>query len=78
MDVNLYEIDAETANEIPTTPISLGHALAALEKDYDYLLKGDVFSEDLIRTWIDFKKQNEVQAMRLQPHPLEFCMYFDS
>jgi len=48
-----------------------------LEKDHDFLLKGDVFTPDLIETWIDYKRKNEVEAMALRPHPYEFCLYYD-
>jgi glutamine synthetase len=76
-DRNLYELsDAEKA-EIKHTPGSLEEALRALERDHDYLLKGDVFTEDVIRYWIKYKMDNEVDALRTRPHPYEFCLYFD-
>ena len=56
---------------------SLPAVLDALEDDYDYLTEGDVFTPDLIETWIDFKRRNEVDPMRLRPHPHEFELYFD-
>ena len=59
-------------------PRSLDEALMRLEKDYDFLLKGDVFTADVIDTWINYKRQNEVDAIRLRPHPYEFCLYFDA
>jgi glutamine synthetase len=58
-------------------PGSLAEALDALEADHDFLLAGDVFSEDLIRTWIDWKRENDVDPVRLRPHPLEFALYYD-
>jgi glutamine synthetase len=58
-------------------PGSLDQALDALEKDYDFLLKGDVFTRDVIDTWLEFKRKNEVDAIRLRPHPWEFALYFD-
>ena len=61
----------------PSLPNSLAAALHALEEDHAFLLRGDVFSEDVIRTWIDYKRANEVDALRLRPHPYEFCMYYD-
>ena len=58
-------------------PGSLDQALDALEKDHDFLLKGDVFTNDVIDTWLEFKRKNEVDAIRLRPHPWEFALYFD-
>ena len=52
-------------------------ALAALEQNHDFLLSGEVFTPEVIRTWIDFKRRNEVDALRLRPHPYEFCLYYD-
>ena len=52
-------------------------SLDNLEKDHDFLLKGDVFTPDLIETWIDYKRKNEVDAIRLRPHPYEFALYYD-
>jgi len=52
-------------------------ALAALGAKHEFLLKGDVFTEDVIRTWIDFKRENEIIPMMIRPHPFEFCLYFD-
>jgi glutamine synthetase len=60
------------------TPATLDEALTALEKDCDFLLKGDVFTPDLIDTWIDHKRRHEVDAIRLRPHPYEFCLYYDA
>ena len=59
-------------------PGSLAEALDALEADHEFLLKGDVFSEELIRTWIDYKRVNEVDPVRLRPHPMEFSLYYDA
>ena len=76
-DRNLYDLtDAEKA-EIKHTPGSLEEALRALDLDHDYLLKGDVFTDDVIRYWIKYKMDNEVDALRARPHPYEFCLYFD-
>ena len=58
-------------------PGSLADALDALEADHDFLTKGGVFGEELIRTWIDWKRENEVDAVRLRPHPMEFALYYD-
>src|SRR5207248_1563273 len=62
----------------PQVPGSLGEALDALEADHAFLTKGGVFSEELIRTWIDYKRENEVDVVRLRPHPAEFSLYFDA
>jgi glutamine synthetase len=55
----------------------LDQALDALEKDHEFLLRGDVFSPDVIQTWIKYKRLQEVDALRLRPHPYEFCLYYD-
>ncbi len=77
MDKNIYDLPPEELAKIPTTPGSLEEALQALEKDHDYLMKGGVFTEDVIETWIDYKMKNEVKAMALRPHPYEFFLYHD-
>ncbi len=63
--------------EVPKTPGSLEEALSALKSDHEFLLRGDVFTEDVISTWIHYKSEKEVDAMRLRPHPYEFCLYYD-
>jgi glutamine synthetase len=77
MDKNLYELTPEEKAEIRHTPASLEEALTSLEQDHEYLLRGDVFTEDVIRYWIAYKMDNEVNALRSRPHPYEFCLYFD-
>ena len=77
MDKDLYDLPPEELAKIPQTPASLDAALDALEKDHDFLLKGDVFTSDVIETWIDYKRVNEVDALRLRPHPYEFALYYD-
>ena len=62
---------------MPKTPGSLGEALDALQRDHEFLLRGDVFTEDVINTWISYKRENEVDAINLRPHPYEFCLYYD-
>ena len=64
--------------EIPSTPGSLQESLEALRDDHAFLLKGDVFSQDLIDTWIEYKMENEVKALALRPHPYEFALYYDN
>ena len=58
-------------------PGSLDEALTALEKDHQFLLKGDVVTEDLLHTYIEYKREKEVDALRLRPHPYEFALYYD-
>ena len=77
LDADIYELSPEDAAGIATTPASLAESLDALEQDHEFLLRGDVFTRDVISTWIEYKRQNEVDAIRLRPHPYEFCMYFD-
>ncbi len=77
LDKDIYGLSPEELADVPTCPVSLESALDALEKDHDFLLKGDVFSKDLIETWIDYKRTNEIEPMRKQPHPFEFALYHD-
>ncbi len=77
MDKDLYSLPPEELKDIPTTPASLDEALNALEEDHEFLMKGDVFTEDLIRKWIEYKRENEADQVRLRPHPYEFYLYFD-
>jgi glutamine synthetase len=77
MDKDLYELPPEEAAEIKQLPGSLDEVLNALERDHEFLLRGDVFTRDVIETWIDYKRKNEVDAIRLRPHPWEFALYFD-
>ncbi|MDH5510100.1 MAG: type I glutamate--ammonia ligase [Nitrospinota bacterium] len=77
MDKNIYGLSPEELAEIPSLPGSLEDALDALEADHEYLLKGDVFTQDVVDTWIDYKRENEVGELRKRPHPYEFTMYYD-
>jgi glutamine synthetase len=77
IDKDIYELEPEEKAKIKSTPGSLGEVLDALKKDHDYLLQGDVFTEDLIETWINYKKKNEMDAIALRPHPYEFHLYYD-
>jgi len=77
VDKDLYELPAEEAKMIKQVPGSLGDVLDALEKDYEFLLKGDVFSTDLLESYISYKRENELDPVRLRPHPHEFMLYFD-
>ncbi|MDR1790133.1 MAG: type I glutamate--ammonia ligase, partial [Propionibacteriaceae bacterium] len=75
IDKDLYELPPEEHALVPTVPPSLDAVIDKLEADHDYLLAGDVFTEDLVQTWIDIKR-GEIDAIRLRPHPHEFEMYF--
>jgi glutamine synthetase len=77
LDKNMYHLTAEEYENISSAPDSLEAALTALEDDHDFLLKGDVFTADVIHYWVKYKRENEVDAIRQRPHPYEFCMYFD-
>ena len=71
------EKDIYDLAELPSVPDSLEHALQALRDDHKFLLTGDVFTEDVIDTWIWYKTNQEVAALRERPHPYEFAMYYD-
>jgi len=77
VDKDLYELPPEEHEAIQQVPGSLGDVLDALEADHEYLLEGDVFTEDLIETWIEYKRLNEIDPIRFRPHPHEFEMYYD-
>jgi glutamine synthetase len=77
LDKNIYDLPAEEAAKVAKTPGSLRDALNALAKDHAFLTKGDVFTQDVVDTWIDYKMKNEVEAIDLRPHPWEFAMYYD-
>ena len=77
MDKDLYDLPPEEKALIPQMPGSLEQALQALEKDYEFLTKGGVFTEDVIQTWIAYKRNREVIEVNLRPHPYEFHLYFD-
>jgi glutamine synthetase len=78
VDVDLFDLSREELAQIEHVPASLDEALEALEQDHDFLLRGGVFTEDLIETWIEYKRRNEADAVRLRPHPWEFALYYDS
>ena len=77
-DINIYEASAEILSKIPSTPGSLTEALIALENDHAFLLEGDVFTKDVIKTYITYKKETEINSMNLRPHPYEFNLYYDA
>ena len=77
VDKNIYDLPPEELAELPGVPASLEAALDALEKDHGFLTEGDVFTDDFIQNYIDYKREAEVDALRLRPHPYEFVMYYD-
>ena len=78
LDKNIYDLPPEEMAQVVDAPTSLEAALTALEKDHEFLLRGDVFSTDFIESYMKYKYENEVLIMKTRPHPLEFAMYFDA
>jgi len=78
LDKDLYDLDPDELVGVPKTPGTLEDSLQALRQDHEFLLRGDVFTEDVIDTWIWYKQTQEVEAIRQRPHPYEFALYFDS
>ncbi|GAA4764926.1 type I glutamate--ammonia ligase [Citricoccus nitrophenolicus] len=76
IDKDLYELPAEEAATIQKAPASLEEALRALEEDHEFLLAGDVFTEDLIEAWIEYKRENEILPLSIRPNPYEFELYY--
>jgi glutamine synthetase len=77
MDKDLYELPPEEAKQVKQVPGSLRGVLDALEADYEFLLKGDVFTFDLIEAYVAYKREVEVDPVRMRPHPHEFMLYYD-
>ena len=77
LEKNIYELEPEERKNVKSVPSSLQEALDNLEKDHEFLLKGDVFTKDVIETWIAYKRECEIDPIRLRPHPHEFYLYFD-
>ena len=77
LDKDIYNLPPEELAEIPSAPGSLDEALEALKADQEFLLKGDVFTRDAIDMWIDYKTENEINDVKLRPHPHEFYLYYD-
>jgi glutamine synthetase len=77
LDKDIYELGPEELKDVPSVPGSLEDALLALERDHDFLMKGDVFTKDTLDTWLYFKRHREIDEVRLRPHPYEFALYFD-
>lgn len=77
LDKDIYALTPEELKDVPAMPESLEAALEHLEEDHEFLLKGDVFTEDVIETWVEYKRTKEIDPMRLRPHPYEFALYYD-
>ena len=77
VDKDLYDLPPEELAKVPQVPGSLGESLAALEADHEFLLRGDVFTPDVIETWVAYKKEREIDQVQLRPHPWEFYLYYD-
>ncbi len=77
LDKDIYDLGPEELAKVPSMPGSLDAALDALSRDCQFLMKGDVFTEEMLNTYIDYKREKEVDALRLRPHPYEFMMYYD-
>ncbi len=77
LDKDIYDLPPEELAEVPSLPGSLDDSLRALELDHSFLLKGEVFTEALIQRWIDYKREKEINPVRMRPHPLEFALYYD-
>lgn len=78
LDKNIYEMSAKDLAHVPMVPTSLVESIDALEADHDFLLKGNVFTEGLVESWINWKRDEELAEMALRPHPHEFALYYDS
>jgi glutamine synthetase len=77
IDKDLYDLPPEEASQVKQVPGSLEEVLDALEADHGFLLEGGVFTQDVIDTWLEYKRKNELDEVRLRPHPHEFALYFD-
>ena len=77
LDKDIYDLQPEELAKVPTTPRSLEASLDSLRADHDFLLRGDVFTPDVIDTWIWYKQTYEIEALRIRPHPYEFSLYYD-
>lgn len=77
LDKDIYSLSAEELRDVERMPASLEESLDALESDHEFLLKGDVFTQDLIDMWIEHKREHDVQASRLRPTPFEYFLYYD-
>jgi glutamine synthetase len=78
LDRDIYDMSPEELQNVPSLPGSLEEALRALEGDHEFLLKGDVFTREVVDLWVSYKMKNEVQAVGMRPHPYEFALYYDA
>ncbi len=77
LDKDIYDLEPEELKGVPKTPLSLDAALTHLQRDREFLLQGEVFTDDVIDTWIWYKREMEINALRMRPHPYEFTLYYD-
>ncbi|MCC7174865.1 MAG: type I glutamate--ammonia ligase [Bryobacterales bacterium] len=77
LDKDIYDLSPEEMKSVPSMPASLEEALDCLENDHAFLLKGDVVTEELLESYVNYKRKNEADAVRLRPHPYEFALYYD-
>jgi glutamine synthetase len=77
LDKDIYDLSPEELQHVPSLPSSLEGALEALERDHEFLTRRDVFTEEVIETWIDYKMKREVNEVGQRPHPYEFALYYD-
>ena len=77
LDRDIYDMEPEELAKVPKAPGSLEESVNNLERDHEFLMQGEVFTRDVVRTWIDYKRSKEIDAVRLRPHPYEFYLYFD-
>jgi glutamine synthetase len=78
LDRDLYDLGPDQLAGVPQAPRTLDEALDALAADHDFLLRGDVFTDDVIATWLAYKREQEIAPLRQRPHPYEFCLYYDA
>jgi glutamine synthetase len=77
LDKDIYDLPPEELARVPSVPGTLEEALAALERDHEFLLHGDVFTKDVVDTWVRYKRAREAEEIRVRPHPYEFTLYYD-
>jgi len=77
LDKDIYSLSPEELKDVPQMPGSLDQSLDTLEKDHEFLLRGDVFTKDAIHEWLDFKRTKELNPIRMRPTPYEFFLYYD-
>ena len=78
LDRDIYDLSPEELSNVPLVPASLEESINSLEADHEFLLKGDVFTQDVIDTWVAYKRENDIKEVQLRPHPIEFHLYYDA